>query len=137
MEKLELKHIQSYKLGKNGVKVLADDSIWYISAIHFDDDVIVELRNDLNVGGYDYKLEDIQLILHPLDLTKEIEHNGEKFVPLYELIKEDKAFTLDFIKCYGIEELKLSVYEKLLEWHFDIFGLIEKGLAIDINTLLL
>ena len=26
-------------------------------------------------------------------------------------------------------------YEKLFEWHFDIFGLIEKGLAIDINTL--
>ena len=23
----------------------------------------------------------------------------------------------------------------LLEWHFDVFGLIEKGLAIDINTL--
>jgi hypothetical protein len=25
--------------------------------------------------------------------------------------------------------------EKLLEWHFDIYGLIEAGLAIDINTL--
>lgn len=27
------------------------------------------------------------------------------------------------------------VYQKLLEWHFDIFGLIPAGLAIDINTL--
>lgn len=127
MEKLELKHIQSYKLGKNGVKVLADDSIWYISAIHFDDDVIVELRNDLNVGGYDYKLEDIQLILHPLDLTKEIEHNGEKFVP------RDKFYgnPLDF----KIRENSYDVVQKLLEWHFDIYNLIEKDLAIDINTL--
>lgn len=25
--------------------------------------------------------------------------------------------------------------QKLIEWHFDVFGLIEKGLAIDINTL--
>ena len=25
--------------------------------------------------------------------------------------------------------------QKLLEWHFDVFGLIEQGLAIDINTI--
>jgi hypothetical protein len=25
--------------------------------------------------------------------------------------------------------------QKLFEWHFDVFGLISKGLAIDINTL--
>ncbi len=28
-----------------------------------------------------------------------------------------------------------EVMEKLLSWHFDVFSLIEKGLAIDINTL--
>ena len=37
------------------------------------------------------------------------------------------------------EEFVLSnTYEevqKLLEWHFDVFGLIEQGLAIDINTI--
>ena len=31
--------------------------------------------------------------------------------------------------------VKYGIIERLLEWHFDIFGLIEKGLAIDINTL--
>lgn len=35
--------------------------------------------------------------------------------------------------CYVPNQLKLI--EKLYEWHFDIHGLIEKGLAIDINTL--
>jgi hypothetical protein len=28
-----------------------------------------------------------------------------------------------------------EIREKLAEWHFDVFGLIEKNLAIDINTL--
>jgi hypothetical protein len=27
------------------------------------------------------------------------------------------------------------IMQKLLEWHFDIFGLIKEGLAIDINTI--
>lgn len=27
------------------------------------------------------------------------------------------------------------VIDKFFEWHFDVFGLIEKGLAIDINTI--
>lgn len=30
---------------------------------------------------------------------------------------------------------QLDMFQKLFEWHFDVFGLIEKGLAIDINTL--
>ena len=28
-----------------------------------------------------------------------------------------------------------DMVQKLFEWHFDVFGLIEKGLAIDVNTL--
>ena len=32
-------------------------------------------------------------------------------------------------------DLKVNDYNILLENHFDIFGLIEKGLAIDMNTL--
>ena len=36
---------------------------------------------------------------------------------------------------FMIDILPYSTIQKLLEWHFDIFGLIEKGLAIDINTL--
>ena len=36
---------------------------------------------------------------------------------------------------YWIESMPYAIVSKLLEWHFDIDGLIEKGLAIDINTL--
>ena len=31
--------------------------------------------------------------------------------------------------------MSYGLVSKLIEWHFDVFGLIEKGLAIDINTL--
>jgi len=30
---------------------------------------------------------------------------------------------------------QFELWSKCFEWHFDVFGLIEKGLAIDINTL--
>lgn len=75
-------------------------------------------------------------ILHPLsDLTKEIEHKGEKFVPI-ERIKESQHhlfFRTDIEK--PIDELQFSEVMKLVEWYFDIAGLIEKGEAIDVNTL--
>ena len=104
------------------------------------------------------------------DLTKPIEHNGEKFVPIVELakiswiteyvnfkfqsLKEDSVFIafsdkknvfgydsnaqsffggLDGKPCSVVNQLQL--FQKLIEWHFDIAGLIEKGEAIDVNTL--
>lgn len=40
-----------------------------------------------------------------------------------------------FNQCVGVLALPFHIIEKLTEYHFDIFGLIENGLAIDINTL--
>ena len=89
---------------------------------------------------------DFKPLLHPLDLTTEIEHNGEKFVPL-ERLRElfgGRPISFDGMCFYTrVEEscvrrqqdvvpLHFSQYDafqKLLEWHFDIFGLIEHGLA--------
>lgn len=81
------------------------------------------------------------LILRPLsDLSKEIEHNGEKFIPKKELIKEFKdiifdkrAFDLDL--GVNIINYPFWVVNKLLEWHFDLFNLIKSDKAIDINNL--
>ena len=42
---------------------------------------------------------------------------------------------LDIFDLPNIVDLKVTDYQKLLSWHFDIFGLISQGLAIDINTL--
>ena len=87
-------------------------------------------------------------ILRPLsDLTKEIEVNGEKLVPIEYLSKilggkinsKDKRL-VGKAKTALINEIKngkiqYRLVKKLFKHHFDVFGLIEKGLAIDINTI--
>ena len=62
-------------------------------------------------------------------------NNEAPFFPLYRLQREDKAFTTDFIHAFGVEECKFSVIELLLKWHFDLFGGVESGEAIDVNSL--
>lgn len=121
-----------------------------------------------NYFTYKSKKNTIKPILHPLsDLTKEIEHNGEKFVPIEKLLKikfagwyNDKIGTRyskttfestpNYAKCCFVNHATHSIeiwlrgfdnecywiVQKLIEWHFDVFGLIEKGEAIDINNIL-
>jgi hypothetical protein len=110
-------------------------------------------------------------ILYPLsDLTKEIEHGGEKFVPIVELakiawvdgyvdfkyqsLKEGTVFiafsdknnvfgydsntqsffgAIDGKPCSVVNQLTL--FETMVKYHFDIYNLISKNQAIDINTL--
>ena len=88
-------------------------------------------------------------VFRPLsDLIKEIEHNGEKFVPINKLINDSESnYFDDGGLLYGavknpewgqkwmIEFAPYGVMQKLFEWHFDAFDLIDQGLAIDINTL--
>jgi hypothetical protein len=45
----------------------------------------------------------------------------------YDVYKNKEPFNLNV--------LKWAVLSKLLEWHFDVFGLIDAGLAVDINTI--
>lgn len=105
-------------------------------------------------------------ILRPLsDLTKEIEVNGEKFIPIVELLKiiyadklhpeEDSYYNeIEYgltgharawfkyraqleimIPDFNLLKQPYFIVNKLFEWHFDVFNLIENNLAIDINTL--
>ena len=85
-------------------------------------------------------------ILRPLsDLTKEIEINGEKFVPFEKLggtlngnDGESMYITHLFNCSLGKVEPKFLPYwvvVNFFEWHFDFFGLIPEGLAVDINTI--
>lgn len=124
-----------------------------------------KLWSVLTEGGAKPSLDKIKPILRPLsDLTKEIEHNGEKFVPMKKLktggTNKDSVYTVDdwngtnyvccdnenhelrfaektgFDRRYNSESRQIYAYDlfqKLFEWHFDVFGLIEKGEAIDIN----
>ena len=85
---------------------------------------------DNEVYGYEYehllfidglaKLEYCKPILRPLsDLTK---------------LGSNERWWRDKI-ALGITKLDYESIQELLEEHYDVFGLIEEGLAIDINTL--
>ena len=89
-------------------------------------------------------------ILRPMsDLTKEITHRGEKFVPMVELgecanvevevadfeFKRDKVIDVLFHNILSGERSSIIIFDKLNEWMFDYRGLISAGLAIDVNTL--
>jgi hypothetical protein len=107
-----------------------------------------------------------KLIARPLsDLTREITHNGETFVPIVEMAKMfhvnnsntvthylSPRCSSDFAMvqcCVENNDNRYLYYQVFLNaWknkyreieymhslHFDTFGLIEAGLAIDINTL--
>jgi len=137
--KLELKHLAGYL--PYGLKMLANN-----------DFVSPKIRK-LTVDGYQFIVNTRKPILRPLsDLTKEIENNGEKFVPINVLNEAFRPMSKDLVP-YGYNgKLEIDIdtenysqtidlmdgfciAQKLYEWHFDIHGLIEKGLAIDINTL--
>ena len=87
-------------------------------------------------NGYDFKL-----ILHPLsDLLKPCLLDGK--IPYNELeqITTGYHWTNSVANLLKYPEEVRGMWpqyilEKLFEWHFDVFGLIEKGLAIDINTI--
>lgn len=65
-------------------------------------------------------------ILYPLDyLTKPITHNGETFVPI-ERLNELFGYEITF------DDMYLPI-QKLFEWRFDVFNLINRGLAIPIT----
>ena len=98
---------------------------------------------------YTREFEDREIIskpiLHPLtDLTKEIEHNGDVFIPItrLKLLYEFESDNVCEIRMHinagwtsSIVELPLDIVLQLISWHFDIAGLIDKGEAIDVNTL--
>lgn len=76
--------------------------------------------------------KDCMPILRPLsELTKEIEHNGEKFVPKETL----SVWNLEGISLIDMNYIQVNLYQILLEWHFDVSGLIPEGLAVDINSI--
>lgn len=132
MEKLELKHLAGYlpyglkmywEFGRN--KTIAP---W-----------------ELMCNSLDFALNNQNKpILHPFsDLTKEIEVNGVKFIPAdiinrdfcWDYVRNNMRLLLKDESYILVGYLPVLVVDKLLEWHFDIYGLIEKGLAIDINKI--
>lgn len=88
------------------------------------------------------RVEHCKLILRPIsDLTSEITHNGETFVPNERMLsdlsvdRESIHYLMEMFEVGIGYQVEWQIIQKLHSWHFDTFGLIEAGLAIDINTL--
>jgi len=151
--KIKLKHLVPYLPYKLKCEVLnsgKEKEIGEMMAVYDDGSACFG-----NIVESEHGFEYVKPILRPLsDLTKEIEHNGEKFVPIDKLKHEEEQQNTMFFLFYGniidglryLEDvaeynsvntkyLSYPLATKLIEWHFDIFGLIKIGLAIDINTL--
>lgn len=117
-----------------------------------------EITGQLHISdtySFDFdEIDEICICLRPLsDLTKKIEVNGKKFEPIewFEIGDDENNSleydngniklirSLEYLSKKGIVNdinyLPFGVIQKLFEWHFDVFGLIDAGLAIDINTL--
>ena len=146
MKKLELKHLCAYLPYK--VEYMHNGSISRLGSYHL----------PLVVKSID-RGDDFKLILRPMsDLTKPCLEGGK--VPIVKLAKTlypdqcwilDDKYALD-LKCnsilgfnrqYNLFEIdqsancidQLSLLNWLFEHHFDIYNLIDIGLAIDINSL--
>ena len=126
--KLELKHLAPYL--SYGLKIHSMYKVKDSSPIIFEmktDNIDIVISHDSR-----------KPILRPLsDLVKVIEIDGGMFTPIYHnAFHEDKYNLGEYMNGFShYKSIKYGIIERLLEWHFDVFGLIEKGIAIDINTL--
>ena len=117
--------------------IVSGDATFKILSLHFENINLVRIHKT-GYRDFPMTIPHIKPILRPLsDLTKPIEHNGEKFVPIeriaYSYGYEIQIFRNKLLKPIMCEQFNIVL--QLIKWHFDIALLIEKGEAIDVNTL--
>ena len=147
MEKLELKHLAAYLPYNLKVTFEHDEEHTHdLVGLNYNWQGVDLISEFGDFGRAEIKL--VKPMLIPLSfLTKEIDHNGKKFIPFIELCetyKKDLNFddhdpkkivnqSIILMKQYGYGHCQTWVFEKLCEWHFDVFSLIDKGLAVAIT----
>ncbi|MCT4143020.1 hypothetical protein HZP66_02120 [Elizabethkingia anophelis] len=134
MDKLELKDIAPYYA--YDLLFMSKYKTIYKLGIH----------NEMRGKGIESRTIDqcleMKPILRPMsDLTKEITHNGETFIPLhrileaycFDLSKMDEEYILSFKESLIEVDMSYKTAQMLHEMHFDTEKLIERGLAINLN----
>lgn len=94
-----------------------------------------------NGWGTHHPIKLIKPILRPLsDLAKPCLEGGK--IPIEETgycsiedCRGEDGVIDEFTTTHIFKYMPYRFVEKLFKWHFDVFGLIEKGEAIDINTI--
>jgi len=146
MEKLELKHLVPYLLA--GVKVYDsyDDKVCELVGVvnGHEEEVFIK-----SIAIRQRRIDEIKPILRPVsDLNEECFKDGEPWNACDEFeygddsqdeVYKNASRDLEAIGKYNIvhdmQFQPFGVVEKLISWKFDVFGLIDKGLAIDVNTI--
>jgi hypothetical protein len=141
--KLEAKHIAPYlpyKLNFWHTKLRDKRELTQIK-VRKDGDVLVDIESDTLV--YISSINDswIKPILRPMsDLIKKIQTSEGEIIPIEGMFlpcgeRDVLTSWAEQNKCWLGTQVSYLVYQHLFELHFDVFGLIEKGLAVDINTI--
>jgi len=127
---LELKHLVPYL--PYGLKVLNLSMHENGFRTKHSVKTLVVTASNLEIGLKDVDGIKYKPILRPIsDLLKEIEIDGRKLTPQYEI---DKVWRdRDYLKTGNLRYAPFWVFEQLIMWHFDFFGLIDMGLAISIH----
>lgn len=141
MEKEKLTIEQLTPFLAYGLTGMFIDKYDIVTEIDFEYKIITSLNNgSCEIKNFKPALLDISY------LTKEVEVHGERFRlidKINSLIDYKCAVTINFdgnliFNVRSGQYLFYSDFEKinnlLFEYHFDVFGLIEKGLAINKNT---
>lgn len=137
---MELKHIAPYL--PYGLKIIVDiygqkSEIGLLYGANEKQLELAEIRETITES---FNYEFCKPILRNLsDLTKPIEHNGERFVAGNKIdsIITDVIDDFVYVKYDGpthVLDLSYKTIQKLLEWKFDVFNLIGT-FAIDANNL--
>lgn len=158
--KLETKHLAAYL--PYGIEVKVDDTILPMPLIGIHQDLAMLLDPYGKDEIYDYELKHCKPVLNPLEaLDVVIYHRDEYFIPIvklaehlgytqprrwefkkhsdstgnYLILQTAEGFTANVITLDMINFMNNAgwILEKLLEWGFDIYKLIDKGLAYNKN----
>jgi len=131
-----------------GVDVPKDGHVYTVCGVAFKSD---RFETPINKEGLMFEVKEkpgkemsqryfeFKPMLRPLDLTKPITVDGIEIVPIVAILHEYNSL-LAGGEPYTEKDLsKNPMYweywavEKLFQWHFDVFGLIEQGLAVELT----
>lgn len=133
--KLELKHLAPYL--PYGLKIQGTTH-GEIAELSCCTETSVNITSRTFQYGMWADIFEVKPILRPLsDLTREdlIEDLGTETSCLDWTTSEREHWIKFYSREHWINNLPYLIYSHLLKHHFDVFGLIEAELAIDINTL--
>ena len=133
---------------RHGLKCVAtsNTNIYNLLSIHVGNMTLCRVRPIH--GGVDFPLPayNIKPILRPLsDLTQVITHKGDNFIPI-NILREINDGDDIYISEFGVSIdngyaagynlcVAFTFIDKLIEWNFDVFGLIKNSEAVDYHTL--